>query len=105
MIKILELSIVITVLGFIVYTLSYFLLFNNLCWNYSWDENMEKLESVYVLAKCKDTIICEAVNINFTDSNKDNTWECTKKASPIFGKDLYLNLFNSLKTEIYNGQN
>lgn len=78
----------------LVYILLYFLLFNSICDNFSWSNEMNPKNAILQLANCKDSLICSSSDLKFNSLNELTYWKCEKSISPLFKSDLYLWTYN-----------
>ena len=98
--KMFEILLVISVFTIIIYSLVYIFYFNSLCEKYSWNNESNYSFAITKLANCKDSIICYSDNIKVNRLNEITDWNCIKKESSLFGKELYIEMFNNLKNSI-----
>ncbi|MFA5917343.1 MAG: hypothetical protein WC850_03875 [Candidatus Gracilibacteria bacterium] len=89
--KKLELFIVIVVILYLLYFLSYLLFFDNYCYKFSGTLVGENANMGY-LAKCKDSLVCEITN-KITENNQLKSWTCAKKRYNNFEIDYYISKF------------
>ncbi len=95
-----EIFIVTFVIFIIVYSLLYMYAFNSVCNRYAWINENNPIMVIGKLASCKDSVICRAENIETNKRNEIVNWSCTKKDSPIYSSELYINIYNHLKNSI-----
>lgn len=95
-----EIFLVIFVLFTVIYTIVYLFYFDSLCWNYSWVNEQYTKVSISKLATCKDSIVCEASDIEVNIKNELTGWNCTKKDSWLFWKEIFMSIFNNFKNSI-----
>lgn len=95
-----EIFLVISVIFLIIYSFLYFLFFDWICNSYKWINEESNPFAVQKLASCTDSFVCESQNIETNIKNQLVSWDCVKKESPLFWRDLYLNIYNNFKNSI-----
>ena len=74
--------------------LSYFLFFDWICNNFSWNNETNYTLSIQKLASCKDSLICSSSDLKFNSLNELTDWKCEKSTSPLFKSESYINIYN-----------
>jgi len=82
------------------YSLLYVYYFDSLCKKFSWKDENNIAYAIKQIASCKDSFVCYPSNITSNEKREVNNWDCVKKDSPVFGADLYINIFNHFKNSI-----
>lgn len=98
--KLIEIFIVVSILFLVIYISLYLFYFDSLCKSFSWESETDITYAYTKLAYCKDSFICDSIDIETNYRNEITDWSCEKKDSPLFGKDLYIDIFNHLKNSI-----
>lgn len=88
--KYLEIFLVIFILWLVIHAILYIYYFDGFCNKYSWVNEKDSSVSIFKLAKCRDSIICETENIVSGRLNNVTDWSCQKD-------EVYLDFFNTLK--------
>ena len=98
--KMFEILLSILILFSLIYSLLYVFYFDGFCENLWWKDEKNLVFAINKLAKCKDSLVCYPENIEANEINSVNSWNCVKKDSPVFGADLYIDIFNHFKNSI-----
>ena len=91
--RIFELFLTVTVLFVIVYVIWYAFIFSSICTKYSDIKTEDPMVLLQNFAGCKDTLICEVVDIEYK-VNKIQNWTCQRKTAGIFTIEFYKNLIS-----------
>lgn len=94
--KYFEMFIVISIAVILVHSILYINYFDSLCDKYSWKEEKNYIQAIEKLSTCKDSLICEAIDIKTNGKNEINNWSCNKKDSWF----IHINIFNSFKNSL-----
>ena len=94
--KYFEIFLVIFLWWIIIHTILYFYYFTDFCNKYSWNNEKNYIEAISKLSTCKDSLICESINIESNSKNEVNNWSCIKKDTWF----IYINMFNNFKNSI-----
>ena len=98
--RIFEILLATFIILFIIYSLLYVSFFDSICNIYSWVDEKDFKEAVNKLALCKDSLVCYPSDITVNELNEVDNWNCTKKDSPVYWADLYIDIFNHFKNSI-----
>jgi len=94
--KYFEIFLVIFVAIIIIHSILYTTYFDSLCDKYSWIDEQNYSIAINKLSTCKDSIICEAIDVKANNKNEVNNWSCNKKDWWF----IHINIFNSFKESI-----
>ena len=92
--KLLELSIVVWSLFFLIYFLLYMFYFDSMCNWFKKEINWDYTEIIWQIWTCKSSLVCW---INDIVTNKQNIiidWNCDKKINNSLEMDFYFNYFS-----------
>lgn len=98
--KFIEIILVVIIFFAVVYSLLYMFYFDSFCKNFTWRDENNISFAIHKMASCKDSFVCYPDNIKTNNRNEVNNWDCVKKDSPIFGADLYIDIFNHFKNSV-----
>lgn len=91
-----EIFLVIFIWFLIIHSIFYINYFDWICDKYSWKDEQNYKVAISKLSTCKDSIICEAYNIETNNNNEINNWSCNKKDLWF----IHINIFNAFKESV-----
>ncbi|MCP4523998.1 MAG: hypothetical protein GY828_07320 [Candidatus Gracilibacteria bacterium] len=92
-----ELLLVVTLFFIGIYFLAYKYYIPNLCNTYLPKENMDYFEKVSTIGSCKDSIVCNVVDIRTAEGeSKIEDWKCERDTVDRFEIEYYKTYFDNL---------